>query len=142
MYVFIDKLVLDLVTVRLGRGYLYLSWIIKNNKKSCKLADYVITLLLPNSDDVVTTQDTFYNFTYLFGDTLYNITVYGHNRGIIHVPGAEDAVTTVAFTSVRTVTIRGTYLHMYNICLQYIHICMYICMYANMRSKFKILIKC
>ena len=129
--------------MRLGCGYLYLSWIIKNNTKSCKLAEYVITLTSSSFDDAIATQDTYYNITYLFGDTLYNITVYGHNRGIIHVPGTEDAVTTVAYTSVRTVTIRGTYLHMYNIHLQYIHyICMYICMYANMRNKFKILIKC
>ena len=58
---------------------------------------------------ISSTQDTFYNITHdLPSDTVYNISVYGHNRGIVSDP-ITRAVTTVATTSVRTATIRGTY---------------------------------
>ena len=98
------------MTVRLGCGYVYLSWMITNNKISCKIREFVIMATYPNVEVTMDTQDTFYNITHnLPSDTVYNISVYGHNKGIITDDPITGAVTTVATTSVRTVTTRGTY---------------------------------
>ena len=96
---------LDIVTVKLGCGYFYLSWTINSNEEICKVQTYVVYLFSPRIKHYIYTGQTFDNFT-LPGDTVFNVTVFGTNKkgGDITV---KDAITTVEHTSVKTVAIRG-----------------------------------
>ena len=95
---------LDIVAVRLGCGYFYISWTVNNSKEICKVQSFIVKLSTRGFKYDLATDKTFNNFTNLPGDTVFNVTVFGTNKANNK---AEDAATTVEYTSVKTVAVRG-----------------------------------
>ena len=95
----------NITTIKVGCGYVYVSWIIENSN-ICNISGGVASLLnFEGGGTSIGTVNNYVNFTDVPSETLLKLTVYVTNANIIFVPGSPSSPTVV----VRTMYMQSKY---------------------------------